>query len=187
MRQLSLITSFTLLLIGSVLLARSENVLRTEVFEIILTPSMFNWTYEGIPNQFVYQPSLQNAPDLPSWINYHYSEKRHAGYLYGVPPSDVQHIELEIVALNRKNYETRVRTLPIHVDEKLNPARNEVQLKIDNVNVEDMFDADRMERMKDIFRKLLWKSSQDDLYVTFLVSAIQMGARLPANPSEGEG
>lgn len=141
----------------------------------------------GIPNQFVYQPSLKDAPDLPSWINYQYSEKRGSGYLYGVPPSDLSFIQLEIVALNRKNYETRVRTLPIHITEKLNPARNEVQLKIDNVNVEDMFDADRMERMKDIFRKALWKNSQDDLYITFLESAVRMGARLPANPSEGEG
>lgn len=107
--------------------------------------------------------------------------------MYGVPPNNLKSINLDIVGLNRKNYETKMYTLTIHINEKLNPARNEVQLKIDNVNVEDLFDVEKMDRLKDIFRKQLWKNSQDDLYLTFLASAVQMGARLPANPTEGEG
>lgn len=75
----------------------------------------------------------------------------------------------------------------IQVTEKLNPAKHEVQLKIDNLNVEHMFEVERMERLKDIFRKKLWRDSQNDLYVTFLVSAVKLGARLPLNPKEGEG
>lgn len=110
------------------------------------------------------------------------------GYLYGVPPNNHHtDVMLEIVALNRKNYETRRITLPIHITEKLNPAKYEVQLKIDNLNVEDMFQIDRMDRLMEVFRKKLWKDSQEDLYVTFLASAIQLGARLPLNPKEGEG
>lgn len=96
-------------------------------------------------------------------------------------------VTLEIVALNRKNYETRRHVLPIVITEKLNPARYEVQLKIDNLNVEDMFEVERMDRLKDVFRKRLWKESDNDLYVTFLASAIELGARLPPNPDEGEG
>lgn len=89
--------------------------------------------------------------------------------------------------MNRKNYITRHETIVIHVTEKLNPARHEVHMKIDNLNVEDMFDVETMERLKDVFRKQLWKDSEDDLYLTFLVSAVKLGARKPLDPKEGEG
>lgn len=141
----------------------------------------------GRSNQFIYQPSLLGAPDLPDWINYIYSEKHNVGYLYGVPPSTTTEVTLEIVGLNRKNYETKRHQLVIAVVEKLNPAKYEVQLKIDNLNVEDMFDVDRMDRLKDVFRKHLWNDSEEDLYMTYLASAVDLGARLPLNPKEGEG
>lgn len=60
-------------------------------------------------------------------------------------------------------------------------------MKIDNLNVEDMFDVQTMDNLKDVLRKQLWKDSQDDLYLTFLASAVEMGARKPLNPEEGEG
>lgn len=167
--------------------AKDANVLMTEVFAISLKPPMFNWTYEGIKDQFVYQASLLDAPDLPSWINYVYSEQHRSGFLYGVPPKVIDNVPLEIVALNKKTYETRVEILNIIVSEKLNSARYEVHLKIDNLNVEDMFDVDRMESLKNVFRKELWKNSAFDLYVTLLNSAIELGARKPPNPREGEG
>lgn len=140
-------------------------------------------------DQYVYQPSLVDKPDLPSWINYVFSDHYHTGFIYGVPPSnfDERQVDIEIVALNRKNYETRKHILSIVVGEKLHPARYEVQMKIDNLNVDNMFDADRMDRLKDIFRRKLWKDSQEDLYVTYLASAVKWGARLPLDPNEGEG
>ena len=168
--------------------AKDENVLMTDVFEILVNPPMFNWTYEGKPDQFVYQPSLLNAPDLPSWINYIFSREHHCGFLFGVPPNENNaKIQLEVIALNRKNYETRHEHINIHVSEKLNPAKYQVHIKIDNLDVDNMFEVERMESLKDIFRKVLWKDSQSDLYVTFLSSAITLGARKPLNPSEGEG
>lgn len=136
----------------------------------------------------MYQPSLKNAPDLPSWINYVYSDRHHMGILYGVPPNiPNKEIDLEIVGLNRRDYSTKRYFKTIQIAEKLNPAKHEVQLKIDNLNVEDMFEVERMERLKDIFRKKLWPDSQNDLYVTFLASAVKLGARLPLDPKEGEG
>ncbi|XP_017771255.1 PREDICTED: epsilon-sarcoglycan isoform X2 [Nicrophorus vespilloides] len=181
--------SFNILyvLLASLGVCRAENVLMTEVFEIKVNPLMFNWTFDGISDQFVYQASLLNAPDLPKWINYIYSGRHGAGFLYGVPPNRMELVTLEIVGLNRMNYETRRVVLPISITEKLSPARYEVQLKIDNLNVEDMFDVERMDRLKDVFRKRLWKDSEEDLYVTFLASAIELGARLPLNPDEGDG
>lgn len=167
---------------------RNANVLMTEVFAIPLDAPMFNWTYEGHNNQYVYQASLLYYPDLPSWINYVYSERHHYGFLYGVPPASYKSIvPLEIIALNKRTYETRVEILNIIISEKLNQARFEVHMKIDNLNVEDMFDAEKMDALKDIFRKHLWKDSESDLYVTFLNSAIELGARKPLNPNEGEG
>lgn len=168
---------------------KNENVLMSEVFAIPLNPPMFGWTYEGNKNQFVYQASLLDSPDLPSWINYVFSERHHHGFLFGVPPvSNVRNIvPLEVIALNKKTYDTEVVIMNIIISEKLNQARFEIHMKIDNLNVDDMFDVERMEALKNIFRKQLWKDSDSDLYVTFLNSAIELGARKPLNPNEGEG
>lgn len=106
----------------------------------------------------------------------------------------------------------------MNVLEKENLTKYEVHLKIDNLNVEDMFNRNRTNELLDIFRfvdkfqgkrfpmsyivldqlcafpffsvftyrKRLWKDAVN-LYVTFLASAVELGARLPLKPSEGEG
>lgn len=76
-----------------------------------------------------------------------------------------------------------VRSRVLFVD----PAKHEVQMKIDNLNVEDMFDSYRLNRLLDVFRCELWSKSESDLYVTFLASAVHLGARHPLRPNEGEG
>lgn len=95
--------------------------------------------------------------------------------------------QIEIIGLNRRTYETRRRIVHLTVQEKPNPAKFHVHLKIDNLNVEDFFDSYRMSRLLDIFKFKLWKESFSDLYVTFLTSAVTLGARLPLRPTEGEG
>ena len=40
-----------------------------------------------------------------------------------------------------------------------------VQLKIDNLNVEDVFDAHRLKNLLSLFRHRLWKESDDDLHL----------------------
>ncbi|KAF5273769.1 hypothetical protein FQA39_LY00884 [Lamprigera yunnana] len=170
------------------LTATTYNITKTEVFVISLKPTLFNWTYEEASHHFLYQPSLLHYPDLPMWISYYYSSNHHTGYLYGVPPDNLyKDVHIDVVALNRQNYETRRHLLTIHANDKIYPAKNEVHLKIDNLNVEDMFDFERIERLKNVFRKNLWKESSKDMHLTFLASAIQLGARLPPNPNEGEG
>lgn len=69
----------------------------------------------------------------------------------------------------------------------VDPAKYEVQMKVDNLNVEDMFDSYRLNRLLDVFRCELWHESKGDLYVTFLASAVHLGARHPLRPNEGEG
>ncbi|XP_033308238.1 epsilon-sarcoglycan isoform X3 [Bombus vosnesenskii] len=173
---LSLMTAF----------ANAESILMTEVFVIPIRPETFDWSGDARSDQFSYQPSLLNAPDLPSWIHYTYSKRDHRGFLYGVAPKDRKYFQLEIVGLNKHTYETRYKVLDMNVLEKENLTKYEVHLKIDNLNVEDMFDRNRTEELLDIFRKRLWKNAMD-LYVTFLASAVELGARLPLKPSEGEG
>ncbi|KAL1501494.1 hypothetical protein ABEB36_006805 [Hypothenemus hampei] len=168
--------------------AKVHNVLKTEVFAISLDPTMFNWTYEDKRGQYSYETSLADYPDLPFWIHYVFNERHDSGFLYGVPPSNgIEQITLDIVGLNKKTYETRVEKLDIIVQEKLNFALYEVHMKIDNLNVADLFDAEKMDTLKDVFVRNLWKNSEDDLYVTFLESAVRMGARKPLNPNEPEG
>ncbi|KAH0956314.1 hypothetical protein HN011_008086 [Eciton burchellii] len=164
----------------------AESILMTEVFVIPITPDIFDWSADGHSDQFSYQPSLLNAPDLPSWIHYTYSKKDHHGFLYGVASKDQKYFQLEIVGLNKHTYETRYKMLDVNVLERENLTKYEVHLKIDNLNVEDMFERNRTEKLLDIFRKKLWKDATD-LYVTFLASAVELGARLPLKPSEGEG
>lgn len=122
-------------------------------------------------------------------MHYTYSTRHHAGFLYGVPPETINNekVPLEIICLNRKNYSTKRETLTIHITEKRNPARYEVHMKIDNLNVEDMFDVQTMDNLKNVIKNQLWKESQNDLYLTFLSSAVHLGARKPLNPEEGEG
>lgn len=169
--------------------AITENILLTEVFKIEINPALFNWTYEGNPHQYVYHASLLDHPDLPSWIKYVYSEKNHMGFLYGVAPVNYRYdkVSLQIVGLNKKTYDTKTEYIDIYISKKLNPAKYEVHIKIDNLNVNDIFDIDRMDRLKDIFGKYLWQNSINDIYVTYLESAIELGARKPLNPEQGEG
>lgn len=66
-------------------------------------------------------------------------------------------------------------------------AKSEIQLKLDKLNVDDMLNSDHYKLLLDVFRKVLWPESEKDLYVTFLASARYLRARLPLNPTEGEG
>lgn len=52
------------------------------------------FSFIGATDQFSYRPSLLNAPDLPPWIHYVYSDRHQTGFLYGVPPQ--QHGDVEV-------------------------------------------------------------------------------------------
>ncbi|XP_043788867.1 alpha-sarcoglycan-like isoform X5 [Apis laboriosa] len=178
--------SNVVMLLAIVAFVNAESILMTEVFIIPIKPETFDWNDDARSDQFSYQPSLLNAPDLPSWIHYTYSKRDHHGFVYGVAPKNQKYFQLEIVGLNKYTYETRYKVLDMNVLEKENLTKYEVHLKIDNLNVEDMFNRNRTNELLDIFRKRLWKDAVN-LYVTFLASAVELGARLPLKPSEGEG
>jgi hypothetical protein len=59
-------------------------------------------SFTAVSDQFSYRPSLLNAPDLPPWIHYVYSDRHQTGFLYGVPPQ--QHGDLEVIVLFMFDY-----------------------------------------------------------------------------------
>lgn len=60
--------------------------------------------------------------------------------------------QLEIVALDKKTFETRNKILDMNILENENMTKYEIQLKIDNLNVEDMLDSKRVDELLDIFK-----------------------------------
>ncbi|KAG8041674.1 hypothetical protein G9C98_000672 [Cotesia typhae] len=181
--QLIMTVMLIFLLIG---ICTAEKIVTSKVFVIPIGPETFNWTSDGNKNTFLYQASLMNAPDLPPWIHYTYSNHHHKGFLYGVAPKDQGDFKLEIVGLNKKKYETSYKVIDINVEEKKNLTTYEVYLKIDNLNIEQTFDNYRMENLLNVFRTELWTKAKD-LHITYLASAVEEGARLPLNPIEPEG
>ncbi|CAH4036985.1 unnamed protein product [Pieris brassicae] len=176
------------LLLFSSAYAHEYNAIETEMFAIPISPNLFNWTYQEFDQQYRFHASLIGKPELPSWLRYIYSGRHHSGFIFGTPPRGTDSpITLEVIGLNRQDYETRRVLLTLRVQPKLNMAKHEVELKIDNLNVEDLLDEHRMTRLKDILLTKLWTESSGDLYATFLASAIDLGARHPLKPSDGEG
>ncbi|KAI5639444.1 sarcoglycan alpha/epsilon domain-containing protein [Phthorimaea operculella] len=175
-------------LIGVVTANHVHNAVETEMFAIPISPNMFNWTYQEFDHQYRFHASLVGKPELPSWLRYIYSRRHHSGFIFGTPPRGTKsEITLEVIGVNHADYETRRNLVTLHVHPKEAMARHEVELKVDNLNVEDLLDQHKMTRLKDILRTKLWPESNDDLYATFLASAIDLGARLPLKPSDGEG
>ncbi|XP_075986812.1 sarcoglycan alpha [Anticarsia gemmatalis] len=176
-----------LLAVGSTV-AHTHNAVETEMFAIPISPNLFNWTYQEFDQQYRFHASLIGKPELPSWLRYIYSGRHHSGFIFGTPPrGSAGETTLEVIGLNRQDYETRRVLLMLDIRPKEKMARHEVELKIDNLNVEDLLDEHKMTRLKDILRTKLWTESSQDLYATFLASAIDLGARLPLKPSDGEG
>ncbi|XP_052892591.1 epsilon-sarcoglycan [Anopheles moucheti] len=166
----------------------TDDVSVSELFSLRIEPRMFNWTYEGLSEQFLYRSALEGYPDLPSWVRYMYSPEYHSGFLYGTPPlrnADTR-VPIEIIALNRLTYETKRLVLVLAVHRK-QPAKHIIQMKIDNLNWVHMMDPGRIENLKNIFRNDLWPESRSDLHVIFMDSAVKLGARLPLRPQQREG
>lgn len=82
-----------------------------------------------------------------------------------------------------------IETFPKSTDSSLftEPARYQVQLKIYNLAVEDLFEPHYLDDLLSIFRAELWPEAIHDLHVSFFASAVHLGARLPLRPEEKEG
>lgn len=134
---------------------------------------------------FRYRPSLRGKPNLPSWMNFQYSEERGLGYIYGSPTSSYANkkFEIEIVGLNKQTYETRRIIVPFEITSKAPPA-SKIEMKITNLNWVHLTDLGRVVNLKGIFLNDLWPESAKDLNIIFMESAVRLGSRVPLKPSE---
>lgn len=61
-----------------------------------------------------------------------------------------------------------------------------MELKLSNMNLEDMFVANRTDELLSVFAERLWRDSSC-VYLTMVVAPSDVGGRLPINPREKEG
>ena len=121
-------------------------------------------------------------------MNFQFSKERQLGYIYGSPPQHYANrkINIEIVGLNKRNYETRRIIIPIEFIEKA-PPLNRIEMKITNLNWVHLTDLGRVKNLKGIFIDDLWAESESDLSIVEMESAVKLGARLPLRPQNREG
>ena len=50
----------------------------------------------------------------------------------------------------------------------------QVNLKINNLNIEDIFDWQRMERLKKVFQNNLWQESHQVIMMTMMMTMMRM-------------
>lgn len=74
-------------------------------------------------------------------------------------------LQIQVVAINRQNYETRQIVIPLHILKKENIATYQVQLKIDNLNVEDVLDPYRFIIYIKISQIFKYRSAKKSLIV----------------------
>ena len=61
--------------------------------------------------------SVAGRADLPEWMYYKFDGKSNTGYLYGSPVTDGE-IDLEIIALNTRTYDTTMDTMKLTIVER---------------------------------------------------------------------
>ena len=162
--------------------------LRTEegaVFVFLLTPQHFNFSSSSSPGVLTYRASQRGQPSLPSWVSLEPLPAQQAGLLYGVPPSQGQ-TSLEVLATNTETFDTSKLVVSLHTQTR---AENQyqVRLKIDNLNIEDVFDETRKGRLLSLFKTRFWTESTDDIHLSFAESALKVGGRRPLRPSSKDG
>jgi len=186
--MMTLLGNMVLLVCLSVTFCQMDNSVVVEgdtdnMFTFFLTPHYFNWTSRDTVR---YRASLVGKPGLPSWVKYRHSARHRSGLLYGRPVAEGT-TDLQVVATNRETFSTAVLTIKIKVIKKFSPSRNQVQMKIDNLNIEDIFDLHRRERLENLFKSRFWLESYVDLHLTYADSVLELGGRRPLKPSHKDG
>ena len=153
------------------------------VFVFLITPQHFNLT--STTSSLTYRASQRGHPSLPAWVSLHHLQALQAGLLYGVPPSQGQ-TSLEVLATNTDTFVTSKLVVSLHTQTRAN-NRYQVTLKIDNLNIEDIFDETRKGRLLSLFKTRFWPEAAGDIHLSFAESAIKVGGRRPLKPSSKDG
>ncbi|GFU58455.1 epsilon-sarcoglycan [Nephila pilipes] len=157
-------------------------VLATEAFYVPINYEWFPKFRKDEPLE--YSASLLDMPDLPNWMFSHPTNSSNA-FLYG-SAEEAGNVKIEIIAINKNTFETATTILELFVKPRERVFQYEVEMKFLNLNVDDMFKSGRLSRLIEVFQSSLWKSN-DDIYVTKVVSSLDVGGRLPLNPNMKEG
>ena len=64
-----------------------------------------------------------------------------------------------------------------HPVPNLATAKYNIKLKIDNLNIEDVFDAHRLKNLKNLFKDQFWPQASSDLHMTDIASSLEVGYR----------
>ena len=114
-----------------------------------------------------------------------------------MPPRAKEVFNLDVVATNRDTFETGLLKVVINVtSSSVGPAGPSstpgaasfnVKLKIDNLNIEDIFDPHRLKNLKSLYTEQFWPESKADLHLTFIASSLEVGYRRPLRPTEKDG
>ena len=94
------------------------------------------------------------------------------------------------MATNRETFETGLLNLTINVTASLNrkgASIYNVKLKIDNLNIEDVFDSHRLKSLKNLFKDRFWPQTSLDLHLTQISSSLEVGYRRPIIPTQKDG
>lgn len=89
--------------------------------------------------------------------------------------------------MNKVNFHIKHTVCSLIVQRKTSYSVNTVQMKIDNLNWVHLTDPGRVEDLKNIFRHDLWPESKNDLHISLMESAVNMGGRVPLQPKQNEG
>ena len=154
-----------------------------QVFVFFITPHYFNLT--DLPGRLRYRVSLLHHPSLPAWLSYHQLEAGR-GMLYGVPALHGQ-TKLQILATDTETFNTHRRLLSVHTHQHRHINQYQVNIKIDNLNIEDVFDERRKGRLLDLFKTRFWTEAAKDVHLSFAESALKVGGRRPLKPSSKDG
>ena len=159
-----------------------------KVFKISFEPSTFGKSSEKYRN-FSYRPSLRGLPDLPKWIKYLENARKGTGFIFGVVPKNQESLELDVVALNKVNYDVSRIVLVLNISKNplVDVPKNAVKLKIDNFDLEGIFAGNLIPSLKKLFKERLWKDASKDLHLNFISSSIDLGFRKPMRPSLKDG
>ncbi|KAG5675824.1 hypothetical protein PVAND_005694 [Polypedilum vanderplanki] len=182
---------------------KTEPIYVNEFFTMLITPDLFlpnattstqsssfltSSSSSSQNEQFRYRPSLLGHPSLPNWMSFRIAKRKDFGYLYGSATENYagRKIDIEIIALNKSNYETSRIVIPMKINFKKAPL-NKIEMKFTNLDFVNLTNVKTVNSLKGIFTKELWPESVDDLSIVFMESATKLGARLPLDPRSSEG
>lgn len=132
-----------------------------------------------------FRAALMGKPDLPKWMFLRQNANAERALLYG-SYQEPGELNIEVFAINKYNYKTSLRVISLQVEKRQMEALYEVEMKFLNMNIEDLFEGERLSDLEEIFRDHLWKNSPV-VYVTKVASVVDVGGRVPVNPRDKEG